>query len=497
MATTRIMTVHPKKACGPAQTIKDLADYINDHAKTKGGLYITGFGCVPENITEEFMFSRDEYKSKTGRDQGEKEILAYHVRQSFLPGEIDAGMSNKLGYELTGGEFSFIVCTHTDTPHIHNHILVNAVNMDCDKKFRNEIGSFKRVRQIADRISAANNLSVVEKPDLSKGTKNRYEKQTKREGLVRLIDEILEKQQPKNFDEFLKLLEKKGCKVRRRGKTISVRPPGAERFFRFKSGEKGMAEGYDEASLRKKIAEMQRAAQADSRDGFDSKAEKNTTDTPDTEDISSAANKQSTLEADASATETPAEPSIKISHDKKINLLIDIENSIKAQTSPGYERWAKGFNLQQAAETLLFLQTNNLTDLGALTQAASQAKTYYDALQNRIDSADARIKEVNTLQRHIGAYNKNRDVYSQYLLTKRSPAFRQENEKAIASVEEAKAYFDSSGLEKLPTINELREEYSRLSQEKHDCYQARNEMRRHISDLQSAKKNAEILNVVH
>jgi len=188
-----------------------------------------------------------------------------------------------------------------------------------------------------------------------------------------------------------------------------------------------------------------------------------------------------------------AAPSSKITHDKKINLIIDIENSIKAQENRGYERWAHGFNLQQAAETLLFLQTNNLADMEALTRAANQAQAEYDALQSRISAADTRIKEVNTLQRYIGAYNKNKGVYSQYLRTKRNPQFRAANEKAIATAEEAKAYFDSLGLEKIPAISELRAEYSALSQEKNQCYQARTDMRRHVLDLQSAKKNVETL----
>jgi septal ring factor EnvC (AmiA/AmiB activator) len=196
--------------------------------------------------------------------------------------------------------------------------------------------------------------------------------------------------------------------------------------------------------------------------------------------------------ADIIATETTAEPTAIISHDKKINLLIDIENSIKAKDSPGYERWAQGFNLQQAAETLMFLQTNNLTDMDALTHAANQAQTDYDVLQQRIDAADARIKDVNALQRHIGAYSKNRNIYAQYLRSKRNPKFRKENEKAIITVEEAKAYFDSLGLDKLPTIKELQAEFSVLYQEKQNCYQARNAMRQSVFDLQSAKKNVEI-----
>jgi len=449
MAATRIMPVHQNMAAGAAQTMKAVTDYVKNPAKTNGGLFVTGYECDPDIVVEDFMLSRDEYLFATGRDQEGHEILAYHVRQSFVPGEItDADSANKLGHrlamELTGGNHSFIVCTHDDRPHMHNHIIINAVNLGCDKKFRNEIASFRRVREISDRISAENDLHVIENPDLSKGTKNRYKKTTKRNGLAELIDKILVADPPNDFGDFLKRLEKNGCTIKRRGKTISVRPPGAERFFRFKSGQKGLPEGYDEESLKKKIAEMQAGSKNDLRD-------------------------------------------------KKIGLLIDIENSIKAKSSTGYERWAKSFNLQQAAETLLFLQTNSLTDMADLTRAANQTKDEYDSLQKRIDAADTRIKEVNTLQRHIGAYNKGKEIYSQYLHSKRDPKFRSENEKALATVEEAKAYFDSLGLEKLPTIKELRAEYFSLSQEKNNCYEAKNEMRRYVFDLQSAKKNIEML----
>ena len=396
--------------------------------------------------------------------------------------------------------------------------------LDCDGKFRNEIGSYKRVQKISDSICNEHGLSVVENPGLSKGKTNRYKTPTKRDGLAGLIDEILETHRPKNFEEFLKQLEKSGCKVKRRGKTISVMPEGAERYFRLKAGKKGLPEGYDEESLRRKIAEMHSAVERIYNEGTASElenamlemplaVEESNLETPLVEvesgeflpAISSVADSKTEAKP-APATTAPANeantppadapvtsPVPKVSPGKKINLIIDLENSIKAKESSGYEWWAKGFNLQQAAETLLFLQTNNLTDMDTLTRAAALAKTEYDGLQKRIDAASSRISEVNTLQRHIGAYNKNRDTYSQYLRSKRNPKFRQENEKAIATVEEAKAYFDSLGMEKLPSIKELREEYSALSQERQNCQQVKKEMKQHVYDLQSAKANAEML----
>ena len=501
MATTRIMPVHPNKELGAAQTIKDVTDYVMNPAKTEGGLLVTGYECAPATVAEDFMFSRDEYRANTGREQGANEILVYHVRQSFLPGETDAETAAKLGYdlamELTGGNFSFLVCTHTDKPHLHNHIIISAVDLDCERKLRNELYSYKRIRRTADRISKEHDLSVVENPKLSKGTRNRYAVPTKRNVLVEMVDDILATTPPKDFDDLLNQLAKNGCKIKRRGKTISVQPPGAERYFRFRAGKKGLPDGYDEESLRQKIADIQAGLQTDLREDIPNIAVEVgadiRTEAPFEDNFSSVEDKEFTPEVEARTIEPSAEPATKIRHDRKINLLIDLENSIKAQESFGYERWAKGFNLEQAAETLLFLQTYDLTDLDALTQTASEAQAEYDAMQKRIYAVDIRLKENNLLQRHIGAYNKNRDVYSHYLRNKRNPKFRAENEKAIATVEEAKAFFDSLGFEKLPTINELRAEYSTLSQEKSNCYQARNEMRRHVSDLQAAKKNAEML----
>jgi len=487
MATTRINPAHPNKAWGAAQTVKRMTDYFKDPAKTDGGRLVSGFEVDTDIITESFMMARDDYHYTTGRNQGDNEVLAYHVRQAFLPGEVDADTAHRLGHELamelTGGNYSFMVCTHIDKSHVHNHITISAINLDCDRKFRNEIGSFRRVQRIADRLSAENSLSVIENPALSKGTRNRYNTPKKRDGLAGIIDDVLTTGQPKNFDDFLKRLANAGCKIRQRGKTISIQPPGAERFFRLKSGKKGLPVGYDEESLRRKIADMQTNIQDDLHKN---EAEIMTATDTKTASVTDAP------PAQKAAAPIPAIPP-KSSHDKKINLIIDLESSIKAKDSPGYERWAKGFNLQQAAETLLFLQANNLTDMDALTFAAASAKSEYDMLQKHIDTADTRINQVNILQKHIGAYNKNRDVYSQYLRSKRSPKFRQDNEKAIATVEEAKAYFDSLGLDRLPTIKELREEYSALAQEKHNCQQAKNEMRQYVFDLQSAKKNAEML----
>jgi len=154
--------------------------------------------------------------------------------------------------------------------------------------------------------------------------------------------------------------------------------------------------------------------------------------------------------------------------------------------------WFRGIG-RLAWPIFAYLLADSFRHMDTLTHAAATAKADFTSLQKRIDNADKRITQVNNLQRHIGAYSKNKDVYTQYLRSKRNPKFRQDNEKAIATVEGAKAFFDSMGLDNLPSINELREEYSALAKEKHNCQQAINGVKQLVSDLQSAKQNVEML----
>jgi len=350
------MSVHVNKALGATQTVKRMTDYFKNPDKTDGGRLVSGFEVDTDIIAEDFIFARDEYRFITGRNQGDSEVLAYHVRQAFVPGEVDADTAHQLGHEfameLTQGNFAFMVCTHIDKSHIHNHIAINSINLDCTGKYRDIKHSWKRsIQKISDQICKENSLYVIENPGFGKVYNQRYKAPAKRDGLVGIIDEVLANAKPKDFDEFLKQLTKVGCKVKQRGKTISIQPPGADRFFRLKAGKKGLPIGYDEESLRKKIAEMQTNIPAELHDIK--------------EEILPAADTKTIIAT------IPTEPT-KLAHSKKINLIIDLENSLKAQGSPGYKRWADGFNLQQAAETLLFLQTHNLTDMDVLTQRRRQ-----------------------------------------------------------------------------------------------------------------------------
>lgn len=178
----------------------------------------------------------------------------------------------------------------------------------------------------------------------------------------------------------------------------------------------------------------------------------------------------------------PAQP-------RKVNLLIDIQNSIKAQNSPGYAQWSKIFNLKTAASTLIFLQENGLDDIDKLREKAQQAKDNFNGINTRVQGIDVRLKDIAALQKHIGAYSKTREVYAAYRKAGYSKKYLAEHESDIAAHKTAKQHFDSLGLAKLPTINTLKIEYAALSVEKKKLYADYNSAKKYMQDILSSQQN--------
>ena len=165
MATTRIMPLHVGKGRTESRAISDIIDYVANPQKTDGGKLITGFACDSRVADAEFMLAKRQYIAATGRVRGKDDVIAYHVRQSFAPGEITPEEANRLGVEFakrfTKGKHAFVVCTHIDKAHVHNHIIWSSVTLDCDRKFRNFWGSTKAVRRLSDTICIENGYSIV------------------------------------------------------------------------------------------------------------------------------------------------------------------------------------------------------------------------------------------------------------------------------------------------------------------------------------------------
>ena len=377
MATTRIMPLHIGKGRTESRAISDIIDYVANPHKTDYGRLITGYECDSRIADTEFVIAKRQYIATTGRVRGKDDVIAYHVRQSFRPGEITPEEANRLGVE-------FAVCTHIDRAHVHNHIIWSSVNLDCDRKFRNFWGSTKAVRHLSDTICIENGLSIIENPNPHSKSYNKWlgdkAKPSHREQLRMMIDQALE-QKPTDFDELLKMLSEMGCEVSRRGKAIRLKAPGWKNIARM---DEGLGTGYSEAEIRAVLAGKKQH-------------------TP---------RKKSTVQ-----TELP-----------KVNLLVDIQEKLRAGKGAGYARWAKVFNLKQMAQTMNFLTEHNLLEYAVLEEKAAAATVHHNELSAQIKAAEKRMAEIAVLRTHIINYAKTREIYVAYRKAGYSKKFRQEHE---------------------------------------------------------------------
>ena len=229
-------------------------DKVKNPEKTDGGDLVAAYQCNPSIADQEFLFSRRQYAVITGRERKGSDVIAYHLRQSFKPGEITPELANKIGYDLamslTKGKHAFIVCTHVDKHHIHSHIVFNSTALDCTRKFRNFWRSSFAIRKISDMLCLENGLSVIAEPKPSRGSYGTWlgeKPPTVRQQLEQMIDAALTG--CKDFDSFLAALKAAGVEVKR-GKHLAFKIPGGKRFVRCDS----LSEDYTEAAIVERIS---------------------------------------------------------------------------------------------------------------------------------------------------------------------------------------------------------------------------------------------------
>ena len=440
MAATKLIALHINKGKTLAKTLEDRIDYAHNPEKTENGDYISSYECDPKTVLEEFLLTKRAYQQSTGRRQN-NDVIAYMIRQSFKPGEVTPEEANRLGYELgmrfTKGKHAFIVDTHTDKPHIHNHIIFNSTMLDASKKFNNFWFSGLAIQRLSDLICLENGLSVIERKSKSERQQQpKYEKKdTFRDGIRLAIDEVLEKN-PNDFNQFLVLMENVGFEVKR-GKHIAFRSKGQQRFIRLCS----LGEGYSEEEI---------------RDGIDG--------------------------VKAKTKEVPKK--------QKLNLLIDIERKIIGK-GKGYERWATNFNLKSMSKTLLFLRDNKIESMEDLKMKSDEATEKFNTLSAGIKEKENRMAELLALKKHIFNYNDTREVYIQYRKSGYSKDFFEKHREQITLHKAAKKAFDECGLQKLPTAKDLNKEYYELMNEKKQMYLQYHNLKNEMQELMKAKKNVE------
>lgn len=255
MAATRLIVMHANKGKSIAKCLKERTDYAMNGEKTEQGRYISSYACNAELADKEFAQSKKEYFEWTGR-KPKGDIIAYQIRQSFKPGEITPEKANQVGYEtamrFTKGEHAFVVATHIDKAHIHNHIIFNSTNLACNRKFRDTWFIAIALQRLSDLVCLENGLSVIKPRKPSE--RERYTGYEKRETFRSKICEDIEivlLQQPKDFEEFLKLLQEQGYEMKS-GKHPAVKGMGQKRFIRFRS----LGAGYTKEDIEKRIFEF-------------------------------------------------------------------------------------------------------------------------------------------------------------------------------------------------------------------------------------------------
>ena len=444
---------HANEGESIAEAIRDCLDYGKNPEKTEDGKYISSYECDPATVAAEFLLAKASYKAMTGREQKKgSDVLCYQIRQSFYPGEITPEEANRISYELamrwTKGRHAFIVTTHTDKQHIHSHIYYNSTTLDCTRKFRNFWGSSFALRRLSDRLCLENGLSIVENPKpRSKGKFRNYgewqagqkKPLTYQDRLRAAIDTALAKR-PADFPAFLSLMERAGYEVKQQRGVISFRAPGQKRFTRLRSDTLG--EGYSETDIR--------AALSGSR-------------------------------------QRPGRPR------QKLSLAIDIQSRLQGK-GPGYERWAKVFNLKQMAAALAYLQDNGLTDYEQLEQKATAATERFHKLSDQIKSTEAALHTNMELKAATVQYAKTRPVFEKYKASKYSKKFLAEHEADIELYRAACADFKAilSGA-KLPKMDTLKEEGRKLAEQKKKLYAEYRKAKADMQEVTTIKANIDYL----
>ena len=445
VAATRLIALHKNKGKSVAACLKSRTDYAQNPDKTEQGQLVSSYKCSPLTVDEEFMLTKRQYDLVNGRRQ-KSDVIAYQIRQSFRPGEITAEEANKVGYELamrfTKGKHAFVVATHTDRQHIHNHVIFNSTALDGSRKFQDFFFSALAVQRLSDLICLEHQLSVIEKKPYRERQKRivYLPKESNRDRLCGIIDTILA-EKPGDYEAFLQKLEQQGYEVKR-GKYTAVKGKGQKRFIRFRT----LGTGYGEDEIK------------------------------------------AVLEGKAKHQPYQKKPP----KEQPFQLLVDIQGKMAEGKSVGYKKWATKFNLKEMSKTLLFLQEQKISSADELRERAAAATEHYHAMGDSIKAAETRLAEIAVLKTHIINYAKTRPAYDAYRKSGYSKKFLEAHREEITLHKAAKAAFDEAGMKKLPKVKELDAEYAELLIKKKAAYPDYRKARDEMQELMKAQKNVEL-----
>ena len=429
MAITKI---HPIKV-----NLKKALDYIENPDKTDDKMFVSSYGCSYETADIEFQMLLDQAFKKGNN-------LAHHLIQAFEPGETTPEQVHEIGRQLAdevlGGKYPYVITTHIDKGHLHNHIIFCAVDMANQRKYISNKQSYAYIRRTSDRLCRENGLSVV-KPGKDKG-KSYAEWDAQRKGkswkakLKIAIDAAIP--QARDFDGLLRLMEAQGYEIKH-GKFISFRTPGQERFTRCKT----LGEDYTEERITQRIRGIA---------------------------IDRGPRRRSAGE---------------------ISLRIALEDSIKAQQSAGYARWAKLHNLKQAANSLNFITEHQIESYEGLESRLNEISAANDEAAAALKAVERRLGDMALLIKHISTYKQLRPVALELRQAKDKAAFRREHESQLILYEAAAKALKEAGVKKLPNLYALKTEYKKLDGERERLSEQYNEVKKELKEYGIIKQNVD------
>ena len=434
MAVTKIKAIRG--------TLSKAIAYILNPEKTDEKLLVSSYGCASETAAREFEWTR---KIAEQKGMNPVRIIARHVIQSFEIGEVTPELAHEIGKqfadEILGGKYEYVLTTHIDKDHVHNHLIFNAVDFVDYHAYKSYKRIYYDMREVSDRLCKENGLSVIP-PSQNKGMGYKEYTEAKRgtswkQKLKQTIDRLVIT--AKDYDDFLRLMQKAGYEIKT-GKYISFRAEGQERFTRSKT----ISENYTEERIKERIAgRTPRRSQRQT---------------------------------------TP----------KGISLIGDIQERIRLIDSKGYEHKAKLTILKEAARTLNYLTENNLLQYADLEKKVEDIHSSYDRTGKELKGVEARLREVQPLIKNISNYQRLKPVYDAFQKAKDKPGFKAKHEAELVIFEAARStLLAMQGDEKLPSLKTLKAEQAQLFEEQERLYAERNRLKKEAKQIETMKSNVD------
>ena len=434
MAVTKIKAIRG--------TLSKAIAYILNPEKTDEKLLVSSYGCASETAAREFEWTR---KIAEQKGMNPVRIIARHVIQSFEIGEVTPELAHEIGKqfadEILGGKYEYVLTTHIDKDHVHNHLIFNAVDFVNYHAYKSYKRIYYDMREVSDRLCKENGLSVIP-PSQNKGMGYKEYTEAKRgtswkQKLKQTIDRLVIT--AKDYDDFLRLMQEAGYEIKT-GKYISFRAEAQERFTRSKT----IGENYTEERIKERIAGR----------------------TP-------RRNRRQTVP-------------------KGISLIGDIQERIRLIDSKGYEYKAKLTILKEAARTLNYLTENNLLQYADLEKKVEDIHSSYDRTGKELKGVEARLREVQPLIKNISNYQRLKPVYDAFQKAKDKPGFKAKHEAELVIFEAARStLLAMQGDEKLPSLKTLQAEQQRLLEEQQRLYDERAKLKKEAKHIETIKSNVD------